>query len=723
MGDYLDTFLGWFIPQSKPVPKPPSPPPLPQMPSQPVLAAEPAVILEPALPDAPRAPKGGSRHDRAVDVYEKNGSVSYDLNNRKQIQQLLANTPQIDNLDSTQNDKMRCVGSSMVALALLDGDPKSNATALLKTAQDYGTPISAEQRAAIKSMSEGHLTPSEAAQLGEMSWDAAGRADKAPNPVGRGATAYEAGAAMSALRSNGGLTHLSTASINNEVQSSTQHATATAVDSKGRVVSYDPWPQENGQAKVTNKDMRPDQYSDLASRTSIQNGSGGQAALVTDRAVDAGGNYRVAGNIGDEFANKALETHTQPLAPGQVVDPNQVFTGGEKTYRDPRTGKPLTAEEARKIEAAQANPQDAIELYYQNKDSGGMEAPPPPADPRLTVTYHKTTGVQVGPLQTDATGNVVSKEVRAEKSALEKQVSYQSKHVQAQAGVKVGEVAAYAGASTSVNLKNLKINAEVHAGVEANVVDAQASAKIKLGNISDLGGDARARVGADAVGEAGVGFDPKRGTIEVGASGEAFTGARANAGVNLNIGPVGGHAGVALQAGVGVQAGVDVGLKNGKLHFGLDIGFSLGIGIRFNLGFTIDFKAIGKGIVDGVKAIGKGLKKLGKAMAKGAKKMKKAAKKAVKWMGKTAKKGLNKLKKLGKKVGKKLKKVGKKVGKKLKKLFGRRKRKKKNKVSHKAEVKHPKAPKKAHAKLAIHPHMKALKAALHKESSSFECVA
>lgn len=677
MADWLDTIASYVGLRSNPAPRPPMRP-----------------------------------EEAAAANYQAHAQDTFDLSSPANVRQFIANTPQKDSFDSTTKDDYRCGAAAIFNATLLDGNNKANSDALYLMAQQHNVPISREQQQALDAWRKGQLNPKQGAQLQELMYDTADATDGNRSNNKSGLNEFEVADAVSGLQKSGGLPNTSDLTITNRnvTQANNQagdgyefgnHYTVSTTTKTQGTVSADSWPDANGQAQVTPGQGAPSAAGNdrLAAQIHAKPANGAPVEIIT--AIDDSGHS----TFGAAGMGKGSTSSLQVLKVGSPDAP---------VYLDAKTLQPLSPEAAEAVKA---------QLAYNESTGGGQTQAAPPPDPRLTTTYHKTTGVQVGPLQTDATGNVVSKEVRAEKSALDKQVSYQSKHVQAQASVKVGEVAAYAGASTSVNLKNLKINAEVHAGVEANVVDAQASAKIKLGNISDLGGDARARVGADAVGEAGVGFDPKRGTIEVGASGEAFSGARANAGVNLNIGPVGGHAGVALQAGVGVQAGVDVGLKNGKLHFGLDIGFSLGIGIRFNLGFTIDFKAIGKGIVDGVKAIGKGLKKLGKAMAKGAKKMKKAAKKAVKWMGKTAKKGLNKLKKLGKKVGKKLKKVGKKVGKKLKKLFGRRKRKKKNKVSHKAEVKHPKATKKAHAKLAIHPHMKALKAALHKESSSFECVA
>lgn len=647
---------------------PSAPPPLPTVPA----AQQPQVpMFLPTDTFVPTTP----RERAAAKNYDQYGDTNYNLNNRDQVKQLLAHSPQLDNDSAISNDGKRCGGAALVALSLLDGRPQANANALRKTAEQYGVPLNDAQQSALQSMSEGHLNPTETARLQELAWKTAGMSDNQPNAVGNGVRGQEIGATLSTLRANDGLTNLKTATVNVQVQNEGKHATATAVDQNGEVVSYNPWPKNDGQAPVVDQNTVPKNDPFLSEQYTVVNPKNGKPALVVEKGVDENGNYRPGGST--DVDNVALEKTRQPIV-GDGVSYDEI-ANGSKVYLDPKTGKPLPAAQSREIEDKVANPKAA-----EAADTGAETEP-------------KRKLVQVAPTQVDVIGNIAAVEARAEKSLVNKQVSYQSKNVQAQAGVKVCEVAAYAGASANVDLKNLKINAEVHAGVEANLVDAQASARVKLGNIGDLGGEGRARVGADAVGQAGVGFDPKHGDINVGASGEAFTGARANAGVNLNLGPVGGHAGVAVQAGVGIQAAVDVGMKNGKFSFNLDFGFSLGIGIRFNLGFSIDFKAIGKGIVDGVKAIGKGFKKAGKAIAKGAKKMKRAAKKAVKWAGKTAKK-----------AAKKLKKVGKKVGKKLKKLFGR---KRKHKAKHKPEVTHK------------HHHMVALKKSLDSKHSSMEHVA
>ncbi|MBS2040079.1 hypothetical protein JST97_34145 [bacterium] len=709
-------FFNFFGRHQGPPPLPVAPPPLPKAPT-PVGQADTYVPTTPL--------------EKAVAAnYAQYGSTAYDLKNRDQVRELLSHSPQLDNNPSTRNDENRCVGASLVALSLLDGNPQANANALRKTAAQFGVSLNEAQNSALEAMGQGHLTPNQATHLQELALKTAGLSDGRENPVGEGAVSGEIGATLSALRANDGLTTLKTATVNSEMEGggSGRHATATAVDQDGKVVSYDPWPKKRtGQAPLADENTSPQNSEFLDSRFTVNNGADGSASLTVEKAVNQNGKYRMEGSVYDD--NIALQKTNHPILPGEPVASGEVGEG-PRTFIDPKTGKAMTPRQTRKVEELMANPSkkeasvqgmgeaEAVGAEPGETPAGitaqtGHPASPVPAEPesRSTVTHHETRGVNVAPLQTDATGTIAAKEARAEVSALNKQVSYQSKNVQAQAGVKVGEVAAYAGASASVDLKNLKINAEVHAGVEANLVDAQASARVKLGNIGDVGGDARARVGADALGQAGVGFDPKHGTIDVGASGEAFTGARANAGVNANLGPVGVHAGVAAQVGVGIQAGVDVGMKNGKLHFNLDFGFSLGIGIRFNLGFSIDFKAIGKGIVKGLKAIGKGVKKLGKALAKGAKKMKKAAKKAVKWMGHAAKKATKKLKKLGKKVGKK-----------LKHLFGRHKHKHHHhkKVEHKAD--HKVAPP---AKVAHHHHLKALSKVLqsHGHHSGVEHVA
>ncbi|MBS2034149.1 hypothetical protein JST97_04130 [bacterium] len=706
--------------------------------------------------------------------YARQGNQDYNLNNPQDVKELLQNSPQLDASTSTTHDANRCAGASLVALGLLDGKPEANAQAMRKTGEQFDVTPTPAQADALKSWEEGHLKPNQVAELQEYAWKASGNADGAANGDKRGINLSETAGVLSAYRNNGGITNLESASINGGKTPTGAHATATATNSLGETVTYDPWPNSGtGKAEVTQaKGVNPTS-KDFMDQVTVVNDVNGSARMDVRQAVDSQGKDNFGGP--NQKKNYAVAETQHSLDEGAI--PAEQAMDGARTFYDAKTGKPLPPAEQERLrnqqpaskpkaqnqaapavegEAAPAAPATApAQVEAQSAtpapqsaatapaatapDAPAVEAAPP-ATPPAPEAAPKKSYVDIAPLQIDATGHIASKEVGVSAAAVNKGVAYQSKNVQASAGVQVASAAAYAGASASVDLKNLKINAEVHAGVEANLVDAQASANVRLGTIGDLGGNARARVGADAVGGAGVGFDPKNGTINVGAEGEAFTGARANAGVNLGLGPVGAHAGVAVQAGVGIMAGVDVGLKNGKFSFNLDFGFSLGLGIRFNIGFDIDFKAIGKGIVDGVKAIGKGIKKLGQAIGKGAKKMakaakkmarkaKKAAKKAVKWMGKTAKKAFKKVGKTAKKAAKKMKKLGKKVGKKLKRLFGRRKKHKHHKhhkteshKTHKAEShKSPKAhkPEAKHE----HHHMKALKKALHLHQCTLEHVA
>lgn len=648
-----------------------------------------AISVVPASPDRVNARKN----------YKENGKQSRDLSDPAQVRDLIANSPQVDGDNSTKNDEYRCGAASMFNATLVDGDYRANASALEASGRNLGVAPNKAQQKALNSMSEGHLSPAEAAQLQEYTFKVADATDGSRHR-NAGLDTTEIRDGLKSLQQNGGFPNTQDVAVDlrnvnptpNADGSYNNHYVVTTTDKNQNRTYANSWPNADGKATVTTGVAAPaiKGESDFGGRITLHSGLDGKSVEEL-MPVDSNGKltYGQGGGTQSEAVVRIKEVQT-PSGPVQY----------DAVY-DPQTGKPLSRE-------AQQAVYEKVKAANSSGGNGGAATEPPPAP--------KRSYIDVAPIQYDATGHIASKEVGVGVAAYSKGAAYQSKNVQASAGVQLGSASAYAGASASVDLKNLKINAEVHAGVEANLVDAQASANVRLGNIGDLGGNARAKVGADAVGGAGVGFDPKQGTIEVGAQGEAFTGARANAAVNLALGPVGAHAGVAVQAGVGIMGAVDVGLKNGKFHFGLDFGFSLGIGLRINLGFDIDFKAIGKGIVDGVKAIGKGVKKLGKAIGKGAKKMAKAAKKAVKWMGKTAKKTLKKVGKKAKKAVKKLKKLGKKVGHKIKGIFKRHKHKHhkkvdKNQVKQQAPVKHE------------HHHIKALKKAMHLHGSSFEYVA
>ncbi|MBL93436.1 MAG: hypothetical protein CMH56_16670 [Myxococcales bacterium] len=137
-----------------------------------------------------------------------------------------------------------------------------------------------------------------------------------------------------------------------------------------------------------------------------------------------------------------------------------------------------------------------------------------------------------------------------------------------------------------------------------------------------------------------------------------FAGAVFEGGAHAQVGGIGGHAKGRIGWGVAAQADLSVGYKDGKFSF--KAGFLVGLGplLGGEIGFTIDFKKIGRGIknaakkgfnalVNGAKAVGSGICKAAKAVGKAAKKAGEAVVDTVKKAGKSIKK---KAKKAWKKI-------------------------------------------------------------------------
>lgn len=208
------------------------------------------------------------------------------------------------------------------------------------------------------------------------------------------------------------------------------------------------------------------------------------------------------------------------------------------------------------------------------------------------------------------------------------------------------------------------------AGVDLMRVKTQANVNIDGVGQLDFKGDAR--IGAHAQGSAGVQVGKDGVHAEIGAS--AFAGAQAKAqgswksesGAQINFG-------ASAVAGVGAEAGAKVGFKNGKLDFNLRLGLALGVGARFNVGFSLDFKKIGQNIKkaftdpigfvkDRFVGLFKKVKNIGGAVVS-------VAKKIGKGIAKVGKKVVDGIKKVGTKIKNGLQKAGKKIKNFFKKLF------------------------------------------------------
>ena len=153
--------------------------------------------------------------------------------------------------------------------------------------------------------------------------------------------------------------------------------------------------------------------------------------------------------------------------------------------------------------------------------------------------------------------------------------------------------------------------------------------------------------GARANASAGISLGRDGFLAEASAGGLA--GAVFEGGVSGEVLGVGGHARGIIGFGAAFEAKGSLGFKDGKFSFRLRFAAGLGLILGGDVGFSIDFKKIGKGIknlakkgfnalVDGAKAVGSGIAKAAKAVGKAAKKTAEAVVDTVKKAGKSIKK-------------------------------------------------------------------------------------
>jgi hypothetical protein len=203
------------------------------------------------------------------------------------------------------------------------------------------------------------------------------------------------------------------------------------------------------------------------------------------------------------------------------------------------------------------------------------------------------------------------------------------------------------------------IGADFGAGASAYLFSTENSASAGIKYIGEVGAQGNAFIGASAEANADKSIGKDGVYAEVG--GSAFVGASANVSgsVKTNIG-INAEAGVGVAVGFGAEGKVKAGFKDGRLDFKCSFGLALGVGIRFNLGFSIDFKkawntikggakkawntfksgckTVASGIGNAVKTVGKGIKKAGEAVVSVAKKVGNTVKSAAKKVGKFFKK-------------------------------------------------------------------------------------
>lgn len=113
---------------------------------------------------------------RGAETYAVNGNKSFNLSDPEQVKQLIANSPQHDNLALTTGDDTRCGGAALFNAMLLDGSHAKNAEAIetvLKNPELGLVRASPEQTAALQNMKSGTMTPNDAAQIQDLLYNIA----------------------------------------------------------------------------------------------------------------------------------------------------------------------------------------------------------------------------------------------------------------------------------------------------------------------------------------------------------------------------------------------------------------------------------------------------------------------------------------------------------------------------------------------------------------------
>ncbi len=207
----------------------------------------------------------------------------------------------------------------------------------------------------------------------------------------------------------------------------------------------------------------------------------------------------------------------------------------------------------------------------------------------------------------------------------------------AEGHIAIGEASLALSGEVKASLKDLTLSAHGKVQAEINLIRAEGQVSTEFG-VGSIHARGNAQVGATALGEGSVKLDPLKGDLAGQVNGEAFAGARAGGVIKPTLGPVGATGGVQVQAGIGVNFKAEAGFKDGKFSYQLDFGAALGIGIRYQLGFSVDFKKIASAIKDVVAGIAKGLGALASKLAGGigavGSAIKNGVRSAVSWVGK-----------------------------------------------------------------------------------------
>ncbi len=152
-------------------------------------------------------------------------------------------------------------------------------------------------------------------------------------------------------------------------------------------------------------------------------------------------------------------------------------------------------------------------------------------------------------------------------------------------------------AKGEAGIKGANLYAHGEVSGEVNLARIEGEAKVKINGVGELDVKGNVKVGANGrvYGSVQIGKDGVY--AEVG--GKAFAGVEASvSGTWKSENGATVSAAAALQVGIGIEGKAHVGFKDGKLDLKLDFGIALGVGFRISINISIDFKQLGKSIMD-----------------------------------------------------------------------------------------------------------------------------
>jgi hypothetical protein len=202
-----------------------------------------------------------------------------------QARDLIRASPQLDNMDATRSDPVRCGAAAALNGLLLSGDPGAAAAAITGyagAAYPEWRSIFPQAASAISALEKGTLTPNQAAHLQEMLFQIASQAEPiqvkttlgntAAIPAGGddGMPAAAVAMMLAGLRSHGGFAGAQSVSFDCvDSGKGFAHWTVSVVDSAGHAAHADSWPGPDGRAEAGDGVLHPDVRRETGWQSSV----------------------------------------------------------------------------------------------------------------------------------------------------------------------------------------------------------------------------------------------------------------------------------------------------------------------------------------------------------------------------------------------------------------------------------------------------------------------